>query len=121
MDREQLKRIIDSPESYDETKAETVYVWVRDWYSRRMRWVMICVYVEFSILLVPAVYSAVVFFRTDQVRSQILHATIFLFCNLWMGFISVFAWVMMQRPSVSREIKRLELRIAELSETISNK
>ena len=121
MEREELKRIIDSPENYDETKAETVYAWVRDWYSRSMRWVMICVYIEFSILLVPAVYSAIAFFRTDQVGSQVMHATIFLFCNLWMGFISVFAWVIGQRPNTSREFKRLELRIAELTETISNK
>ncbi|OHB63360.1 MAG: hypothetical protein A2Y77_06965 [Planctomycetes bacterium RBG_13_62_9] len=118
MEREELKRIIDSPESYNETKAETVYAWFRDCYSRRMRWVMICVYVQYGILLVPIVYSAIAFFRTDQVRLQILHATVFLFGNLWMGFISVFAWVMMQRPSISREIKRLELSIAELSETI---
>lgn len=121
MDREQIKRIIDSPPAYDETKEETVYAWLRDWYGKRMRWVMICVFAQYIILLVPAVYSAVEFFRTDQVRSQILHATIFLFCNLWMGFVSVFGWVMMQRPRISREIKRLELRIAELNETISNK
>lgn len=121
MDREQLRRIIDSPENYDEDKAETVYAWFRDCYSRRMRWVMICVYVQYSILIVPTVYSAIAFFRTDQIGSKILYATIFLFANLWMGFISVFAWVMMQRPSISREIKRLELRIAELSETIGKK
>lgn len=121
MNREELKKIIDSPESYDETRAETVYAWFRDCYSRRMRWVMVCVYVQYSILLVPLVYSAIAFFRTDQVRSQILYATIFLFCNLWIGFVSVFAWVMMQRPSISREIKRLELRIAELTEAIGSK
>jgi hypothetical protein len=121
MDREQLKKIIDSPEAYDETKEETVYAWFRDCYGKRMRWVMVCVYIQYAILVVPIVYSAIAFFRTDQVRSQILHATIFLFCNLWMGFVSVFAWVMMQRPSISREIKRLELRIAELGEAIGSK
>jgi hypothetical protein len=121
MDREQLKKIIDSPESYDETREETVYAWFRDAYSKRMRWVMVCVYVQYIILLVPIVYCAIAFFRTDQVRSQILHATIFLFGNLWMGFISVFGWVMLQRPNISREIKRLELRINELAEAMGHK
>jgi hypothetical protein len=84
-----------------------------------MRWVLVAVYVQYIVLLVPTVYSAVAFFRTDQTKSQIMHATIFLLCNLWMGFVSVFGWVMLQRPSISREIKRLELRIAELSEAVS--
>ena len=121
MDREQIKRIIDSPEGYDETKAETLYGWIRDCYSRRMRCVMIGVFLWYIILMVPIVYGAIAFFRTDEVRSQILHATIFLFGNLWMGFISVFAWVIGQRPNTSREFKRLELRVAELTETISSK
>jgi len=120
MDREQIKRIIDSPETYDETKEETVSAWLRDGHSKRMRWVMINVYAGYIVLLVPILYSVVAFFRTDQVRSQILHATVFLFCNLWIGFVSVFGWVMLQRPSISREIKRLELRVAELSEALSN-
>jgi hypothetical protein len=38
-----------------------------------------------------------------------------------MGSESVFAWVMMQRPRISRERKRLELCIAELIETIKDK
>ena len=119
MDREQLKRIIDSPEAYDDSKEESVCTWLRDCYGKRMRWVLVAVWVQYVALLVPIIYSAIGFFRTGQVRSQIMHATIFLFCNLWMGFVSVFGWVMLQRPSISREIKRLELRIAELSEAVS--
>ena len=121
MDREQIKKIIESSEAYDESKEETVYAWLRDCYGRRMRWVLIGVFAQYLILLVPTIYSAVAFFRVDQTESQLMHATIFLFCNLWMGFVSVFGWVMMQRPSISREIKRLELRIAELGEAVGSK
>ena len=120
MDREQIKKIIDSQDAYDESKEETLYAWMRDCYGKRMRWVMICVFIQYVILTVPIVYSAVAFFRTDQAESKILYATIFLFGNIWIGFISVFGWVMMQRPSISREIKRLELRITELSEIIGS-
>lgn len=121
MDREQISRMINDPDAYDESKEETVYAWFHDAYSRRMRWVMICVYAQYIILLVPIVYSAIAFFKADQIRSQILHATVFLFCNLWMGFISVFGWVMLQRPTIRREFKRLELRVVELTEALSNK
>ena len=121
MDREQIKRIIDSSDTYDETKEESLYAWFRDAYSRKMRWVTGLIWAQYLILLIPTVYSAVAFFRTEEIASRILHATIFLFCNLWIGFVSVFGWVMLQRPHFSREIKRLELRIAELSEAIAQK
>jgi hypothetical protein len=121
MNREQIKKIIDGHEAYNETKEETLYAWLRDCFGRRMRWVLVAVGVQYVILVVPAVYSALAFFKTDLASARIMHATIFLFCNLWMGFVSVFGWVMMQRPSLSREIKRLELRVVELSEAISDK
>ena len=120
MDREQIKNIIDSPEEYDESREETLSRWLQDGHSKRMRWVMVNVYVGYTLLTVPIVYSAVAFFQTDRVRTQILLAGVFLFCNLWMGFISVFAWVMGQRPNLTREMKRLELRIVELNETIAS-
>jgi hypothetical protein len=50
-----------------------------------------------------------------------MYAVIVICCSHWMGFISVFAWVMVQRPSISRKINRLEIRIAELIETVRNK
>ena len=121
MDKEQLKRIIDSPDQYDETRQDNLATWFADAWGKRMRWVMTCVFVQYAILLIPAVLTAIWFFRTDQIKSQIACAAIFLFCNIWMGFISVFAWVMGQRPNLTREIRRLELRIVELNETIDGK
>jgi hypothetical protein len=50
-----------------------------------------------------------------------MYATIFICCCLGIGFIKAFGWVMMQRPRINREIKRLELRIAELNQTIKGK
>ena len=120
MDQEQLRKIIDSPEAYDESREETLSSWLQDAYSRRMRWVMITVNVVYVLLMIPILYCVIKFFKVDQARDQIMYATIFLFCNIWIGFMSVFGWVMMQRPNINREIKRLELRVAELSESISS-
>ena len=121
MDKEQTKKIIDSPPEYDESKEDTMRSWLRDFYSKRMRWVMINLYMVWFILLVPIIISIIQFFRTDQIQYQIMYAAIFVCCNLWFGFVGVFSCVMMQRPRISREIKRLELRIAELDETVKNK
>jgi len=121
MDQEQIKKIIDSSEEYDESKEDTMCSWIRDFYSKKMRWVMINFYVCWFILLVPIIFSAIKFFRTDQAKYQIMYAAIFVCCCLWGGPVSVMSCVMMQRPRISREIKRLELRIAKLNETVKNK
>jgi glucan phosphoethanolaminetransferase (alkaline phosphatase superfamily) len=121
MDKEQIKKIIDSPEEYDESKEDSYRSMMRDFFSKEMRWVMINVWVWFFIFLVPLVFSIIQFFRIDRVRDQIMYATIFICCCLGIGFIKAFGWVMMQKPRINRDIKRLELRIAELNETVKNK
>ncbi|MBN2019253.1 MAG: hypothetical protein JW749_03400 [Sedimentisphaerales bacterium] len=121
MNEEQIKKIIDSPEEYDDAKEVTMRSWLGDFYGKKMRFVMVNVFVCYLLCLIPIVFCAIQFFRTNQTRYQIMYATVFVCCNLWMGFVSVFGWVMMQRPSISRKIKRLELSIAELRETIKTK
>lgn len=119
MNEEEVKKIIE--DTYDESKEDTFHSMVRDFYSKKMRWVMINVWVWFLIFLVPLVFSIIQFFRIDSTRDQIMYATIFTCCCIGIGFIKTFGWVMMQRPRISREIKRLELRIAKLAETQTQK
>ncbi|MHC4634110.1 MAG: DUF6768 family protein [Planctomycetota bacterium] len=121
MDKEQIKKIIDSPPEYDESKEITMRSYFRDFYSRKMCWVTICVYIQYVICSALIIFSAIKFFMTDQTRYQIMHAAIVICCSHWMGFVSVFAWVMVQRPNISRKINRLELRIAELIDAVKNK
>jgi len=120
MDKEQIKKIVDSPIEYDESKEDTLRSWFRDCYSKRMRWVLIGIFVQYTVLAAVAVFCAVKFFRTDQTQYQIMHAAIIILCSEWIGFVSVYGWVMMQRPRNMREIHRLELRIAELIETLKS-
>lgn len=121
MNEEEIKKIIDDQGKYDESKESSMCSYVRDMYSKKMLWVVLNVFIMYFICLVLMIFCAFKFFQTDQTRYQIMYAAIFICCNAWMGFVSVFAWVMVQRPSISRGIKRLELRIAELTETVKNK
>ena len=121
MDKEQIKKIIDSPPEYDESKEDTYRSMLRDFFSKKMRWVMINLYVWSFFFTALAIISAVRFFRTDQTKYQIMYATICLGCSLSIGLCKVITFVMLQRHSIKREIKRLELRIAELDATVKGK
>jgi len=119
MNEEEIKKIIEG--TYDESKEDSYRSMVRDFFSKKMRWVMIIVYTWFFIFLVPIIISVIQFFKTDQTKFQIMYAAIFVCCTLSIGFLKVLAWVMLQRHSIKREIKRLELRIAELNQTVEGK
>ena len=119
MNEEQIRKIIE--DTYDVSREDTILSMARDFYSRKMWSTAVLVWVWAIIFLAGAAYSAIQFFKTDQTKSQIMYAAIFIPCVLGIGFMKVFAWEMVHRHSIKREIKRLELRIAELNQTIKDR
>jgi len=119
MNDEQIKQIIE--ETYDKSKENTMCSMLKDFYNKKMLFWIILLWVYFLVFLALAVFSAIEFFKTDQTRYQIMYAAIFVCCIQFFALIKIFAWQMVHRNGILREIKRLELRIAELTETLKNK
>ena len=109
MDQEQIKKIIE--DTYDDSKEDNLLSMVGQLYSRKM----------FSSFIVLAVFCGIKFFQTQQVQYQIMYAAIFVCCIQFVTLRKNIYWQMLHKNSVSREIKRLEIRIAELNETVKNK
>ncbi|MHC4739356.1 MAG: DUF6768 family protein [Planctomycetota bacterium] len=121
MDTDQVKKIMESPEEYDESKEESYISYARDFFKGTQRWAIILVFVHFFFFLALAVISGILFLLTDTTKYQIMYAALFVCCLLIGYLIKVFAWVWGCRNIISREIKRLELRIAELNQTLQKK
>ncbi|UCG56309.1 MAG: hypothetical protein JSU70_15755 [Phycisphaerales bacterium] len=121
MDQEQIRRIIDSPEDYDESKEDTLLSMVGQLYSRRMLPSLVAHGAYASVFIVLAVFCGIRFFDTEQVQYQMMYAAIFICSVQFIVLRKVIYWQMLHKNNISREIKRLELRIAELSETIKEK
>jgi hypothetical protein len=119
MSNEQIRKIIE--DSYDESKEEGLRSIVRDFYSRRLWTSVVAVWGMGILYGTLAVYSALHFFRTDQTRGQIMYATLFLVGVLGIDLMKTFAWQMAHRHNLKRDIKRLELRVAELGESLKGK
>ncbi len=70
MDKEQIKKIIDSPpeydEEYDELKEESYISWAKFWFKSSQRWAVILVFVHFFFFLALAVISAILFWLTGN-------------------------------------------------------
>ena len=121
MNEEQIKKIIDNPPEYDESKEDSYISWVRSGFKICQSWTIILVFAHFFFFFALAIVCGILFSITDSTQYQIMYAAFFVCCVLIGYLIKVFGWVMFSKNSISREIKRLELRIAELSETLQNK
>jgi len=106
---------------YDDTREESYISWAKFWFKSSQRWAVILVFAHFFFFIALAILCGILFLITDSTKYQIMYAAFFV-CLVLIGYlIKVFAWVMASRNSIKREIKRLELRIAELSETVKGK
>ena len=116
---EQIKNIIE--DTYDDSKEDTLLSMVGQLYSKQML-PNILIHGIYSLpFIAGAIYCGILFFRTDQSQFQIMYATIFICCIQFAIFSKAKYWQILHKNNISREIKRLELRIAELNETIKEK
>ena len=119
MNEEEMKKIIDG--TYDDSREDTLLSMVGQLYSQKMVPSMI-VHLAYSLpFIVGAVFCGIKFFNTDQTQYQIMYAAIFVCCIQFCIFSKAKYWQMLYKINTSREINRLELRIAELNETVKNK
>ncbi len=121
MNEEQIRKIIDSPQEYDESKEDTLLSMVGQLYGKRMLPSMFILATYLVPCFAGAIYCGIKFFKTDQSQFQLMYAAIFVCCVQGIFTSKVKYWQMFHKNNISREIKRLELRIAELNETVKNK
>ena len=119
MNDEPIRRIIE--DKYDDAKEDTLRSVVSDFYSRRLLSTAILTWGFGALFFALAAFSAFQFLQADQTKRQIMYAALFILGTHGIGLMKIFAWEMVHRHNIKREIKRLEYRVAELSEAIKSK
>jgi ABC-type spermidine/putrescine transport system permease subunit I len=121
MNHEEVEKMIDNADAYDEAREDTLRSMISSFYSRKMLSTVILVWVSFLVCFALAVASAVLFFRADQTRDQILYAALFVCFMQWSTLTKIFAWQTIHKNSIKREIKRLEIRVAEVQAALQKR
>ena len=70
------------------------------------------------VFMIITVMVAIRFFRAEEVREQIAYATGFVVCMLIILGMKIWYWMVLNRNMVTREVKRVELQLAHLSNRI---
>jgi len=119
MNEEQIKKIIE--DTYDDSEEDNLLSMVGRLYSREMFSSFIAHAAYSSVFIALAVFCGVKFFDTQDIQYQIMYAAIFVCCIQFVVLRKEIYWQMLHKNSISREIKRLEVRIAELNETVKKR
>ena len=113
----------DWAEEFDADRDQTFRQMLAGTFKGQARWMTVLVYIYIFAFTALMVVSIVSFFEADRAdtRSLILWATGFLMSAVFVSFLKLWIWNIMNRNAVTREIKRLELCNAELTEKLSEK
>ncbi|NIP23472.1 MAG: hypothetical protein GWN67_05015 [Phycisphaerae bacterium] len=106
MNDEQNKKNVN--DTCNESKEDSIWSMARDFYGPKMRSTTIFIWACAIIFVVAAAYFGAKFLQTDQTKSQIMYATLFVCCFNAICLMKVFAWMMIQRIGIKREIKKLK-------------
>ena len=97
-------------------------------FQGRSRWLALVVFLVMIGFMAAAIFAAIKFLETGQVREMIIWGAVFLYALSAIFAMKIWSWMEMNKNSIRREIKRLELQvayvttsIAELKELIQNK
>ena len=116
MNDKQTQAMID--EIYDTSKEDTLLSMVGELYSTRMLPSLLVHGAYSLVFIVPAIYCGIKFFGTEHVQFQLMYAAIFICCVHVIFLRKVIYWQMLQKNGISREVKRLEVRIVELTQIV---
>ena len=123
MNHEELQKVVDrmTAEAYDEPREDSYLEMASQFYSRKMLATTLLIWGNFLFFFGLGIICAVMFFLTDAVRDQIMYAALFVCFMQWSTLVKVYAWQMIHKLQLKREIKRLELRAVELAQAVAAK
>jgi ABC-type sugar transport system permease subunit len=114
-----IRRIMSDME-HDSERDDTVRRMIASAFEARTRTYTFATISIAVVALALAVWVAVLFFKTDDIRWMIAYGTLFNTCMLTIVFVRLVLWQLLLRQGIIREIKRLELRVLEMTKASAN-
>lgn len=90
-------------------------------FQGKMKWITIMTMVIMLFLFGGAVYCAVQFFQSEDLREMIVWGAGSFLLMFAVSFLKLFHWMQMDKNAIMREIKRIELQLAALNSKLDKK
>ena len=92
---------------------------IKDFYNRKMLSIVILTWFWFLVILALAIFSGTKYFQSEEPKDLIFYTSLFIIAMQFVVLMKIFAWQFIHRNSIKRDIKKLELRITELTDKIN--
>ena len=118
---ELIKEALTEEESkfYDNLEEQNVFQMLGGLFQGKNKWIMLLMNIVMLIVFGFLIYSLVQFFNTEQTNEIIRWSLSVITCLLMISMLKMFLWMQMDKNSIKREIKRIELQISTLSSKLS--
>ncbi len=93
----------------------SIFEMLMETFRGRHRWLVFLTMFWTIVFMVLGVLSVVRFFRAEETRDMLMWAAASAFLLSGVSMMKVWYWMELNKNSVTREIKRLELQIARLA------
>jgi len=104
---------------YDELEEQNLLNQLGDLFKTKMGWLIVIMNIVILVMLVLSIYCVIQFFSTDITNELILWIGAFFLCWSSVAMIKLFVWLQMDKNALLRELKRLELQIAAMTNKFS--
>ena len=108
-------------EAIDSDRELPIRTQVAETFRGRFRWMALLAAFFRILFLIIAIIAVVQFFRVTGTRDLVAYATLFLASVVATAALKLWYWMLLIKNSVIREIKRLELQVAKLSQGLNSK
>ena len=102
-------------------EEQGIHEMVIDSFRGKTLWLVTLVFVAIAAFVVLAILAAVQFFQVEPVKEMIAWACAFMFCLIAIATMKVWYWMELNKNTVIREVKRVELQIAQLTNRLRNR
>ena len=103
-------------QQYSEQPA--LHEMVIETFRGRHRWLVVMVFCSIAVLVALLFVCGYKFYQAEAIHDQITWATSFLTLFIWIAMLKIWYWLELNKNSVTREVKRLELQIAKLNQNL---
>lgn len=104
---------------YDNLDEQNVFQMLGDLFNGKNKWIIILMNIVNLIVSGLLIYCIVQFFNTDVTNELIKWSAAGFICLMTVSMLKMFIWMQMDKNSIKRELKRLELQVSTLSSKIS--
>jgi hypothetical protein len=112
MNHDELKKIVGDTGGYGESREMTLRQMVSEFYSRKMRCIMVWTWIWGFLFFALALAATVLFFRSEDTKELILYAALFLSGIIGISYMKAWPlWMYLLKTT-----KRLDIQLAELTE-----